>query len=82
MTGLKLMLMVYVDDFKMAGPVGALKECWKRIEAGEDHIILGDKTDIGGNDYEIYTSEKTESYKVLNPEDTIERLIEYSLKRI
>lgn len=49
--------------------------CLQFVEDKYDRILFfGDKTDIGGNDYEIYTSEKTESYKVLNPEDTIEKL--------
>ena len=49
--------------------------CLQFVEDKYDRILFfGDKTDIGGNDYEIYTSEKTESYKVINPEDTIKKL--------
>ena len=49
--------------------------CLQFVEDKYDRILFfGDKTDMGGNDYEIYTSEKTESYKVLNPEDTIQKL--------
>ena len=33
---LSLMLMVYVDDFKMSGPEKNLKEGWKRIRQGLD----------------------------------------------
>ena len=31
---LKLLLVVYVDDFKMAGPAGSLSEGWKLIRQG------------------------------------------------
>ena len=33
---LRLLLLVYVDDFKMSGPKANLKEGWKRIRAGLD----------------------------------------------
>ena len=33
---LQLMLMVYVDDFKMSGPAKNLAEGWKRIRSGLD----------------------------------------------
>ncbi len=49
--------------------------CLQFVEDKYDRILFfGDKTDFGGNDYEIYKSEKTESYKVVNPEDTIQKL--------
>lgn len=49
--------------------------CLQFVEDKYSRILFfGDKTDNGGNDYEIYTSKKTESYKVMNPEDTIEKL--------
>lgn len=39
---------------------------------GYDRILFfGDKTEIGGNDYEIFNSPLTESYHVDNPEMTI-----------
>ena len=33
-TKLRLLLMVYVDDFKMAGPSGHLEACWESITEG------------------------------------------------
>lgn len=36
--------------------------------------FLGDKTEIGGNDYEIYISPLTISYKTIGPDNTIEIL--------
>ena len=49
--------------------------CLQFVEDKYERILFfGDKTDKGGNDYEIYSSNKTESYKVINPEDTIEKL--------
>ncbi len=45
-----------------------VKEKYNRI------LFFGDRTDKGGNDYEIYSSELTESYQVKSPEDTIEIL--------
>ena len=33
---LQLLLMVYVDDFKMSGPKASMAEGWKRISAGLD----------------------------------------------
>ena len=34
--GLKLLLMVYVDDFRMAGPEGSMKEGWKLTRSDLD----------------------------------------------
>ena len=36
--------------------------------------FIGDKTDVGGNDYEIFISPLTISYKTINPDNTIEIL--------
>lgn len=37
--------------------------------------FFGDKTDLGGNDYEIFKDGRTIGHKVLNPDDTKEQLI-------
>ena len=41
---LKLVLSVYVDDFKLAGPVGNMAEGWKRIRSV---IKMDDPTPLG-----------------------------------
>jgi len=47
--------------------------CLKYVEDEYDTIIFfGDKTHEGGNDYEIYTDERTEAYTVKSPTDTIQ----------
>lgn len=45
-----------------------VKDSYERI------LFFGDKTMKGGNDFEIYNHELTESYTVTSPEDTIEKL--------
>lgn len=37
----------------------------------KDIYFMGDKTDVGGNDYEIYESELTKSYSVKNYDETM-----------
>ena len=49
--------------------------CLQFIKEKYDRILFfGDKTSEGGNDYEIYEHELTESYTVTSPEDTIQKL--------
>ncbi|KAF5292224.1 hypothetical protein FQA39_LY14039 [Lamprigera yunnana] len=38
--------------------------------------FFGDKTDLGGNDYEIFRDSRTVGHKVLNPNDTKMQLIQ------
>ena len=42
--------------------------------------FFGDKTFEGGNDYEIYTSERTIGHTVTSPEDTKEQCTELFMK--
>lgn len=43
--------------------------------SGFDEIhFFGDKTDPGGNDYEIFSHPTTIGHKVINPEDTRRQL--------
>ena len=37
---LKYLLMVYVDDFRMAGPVKNLKVAWERLTTGHNALTL------------------------------------------
>ena len=49
--------------------------CLQFVRDKYDKILFyGDKTAKGGNDYEIYNSDETESYTVTSPEHTIELL--------
>jgi phosphomannomutase len=50
--------------------------CLRHLESeGYDEIhFFGDKTDKGGNDYEIYNDPRTIGHKVTNPEDTRKQL--------
>ena len=48
------------------------------IEKDYNRIVFyGDKTMEGGNDYEIFIDGRTESYTVVSPEDTIEKLLKF-----
>ena len=38
--------------------------------------FFGDKTDVGGNDYEIYSDSRTEGHSVKDPADTVRQLKE------
>ena len=44
--------------------------CLRFIEQYQTVHFFGDKTDPGGNDHEIYASERTIGHKVSSPEDT------------
>ena len=48
--------------------------CLQFLNSFERILFFGDKTMEGGNDFEIYNHELTESYSVINPEDTITKL--------
>lgn len=49
--------------------------CLQFLENQFDEIhFFGDKTDAGGNDYEIYEDKATIGHKVVSPEDTIKQL--------
>ena len=51
--------------------------CLQFVKNDYDRILFfGDKTMKGGNDYEIFTSDLTESYTVGSPNDTINKLNE------
>ena len=45
-------------------------------EGFEEVHFFGDKTHEGGNDFEIYTDERTIGHRVESPEDTIRILAE------
>jgi len=45
-------------------------------EGFEEIHFFGDKTHVGGNDYEIFNDKRTIGHKVLNPDDTKMQLIE------
>lgn len=45
-------------------------------EGFEQIHFFGDKTDLGGNDYEIFHDSRTIGHKVMNPDDTKLQLIE------
>jgi phosphomannomutase len=44
--------------------------CLQYLEEFETVHFFGDKTYMGGNDYEIYTSERTVGHTVTSPDDT------------
>lgn len=52
--------------------------CLQHLEnEGYEQIhFFGDKTDVGGNDYEIFHDSRTIGHKVMNPDDTKLQLIE------
>ena len=52
--------------------------CLRHIEECKFEKIhfFGDKTDLGGNDHEIYVSEQTIGHKVGSPKDTLAQLQE------
>ena len=43
---LKLMLVIYVDDFKMSGPKAKLVEGWSLLRNGEDEIEMSDPLQV------------------------------------
>jgi phosphomannomutase len=49
--------------------------CLQFVEKDFEEIhFFGDKTEPGGNDYEIFTDSRTVGHRVTGPEDTIEQL--------
>lgn len=49
--------------------------CLRFVEGKYDEIhFFGDKTDIGGNDYEIFIDPRTIGHSVMSPNDTVELL--------
>jgi len=62
---------ISIDAF----PIGWDKTyCLRHLEGFKEIHFFGDKTEEGGNDYEIYTSPKTVGHSVNNPEDTMREL--------
>lgn len=51
------------------------KEGFKEIH------FFGDKTDVGGNDYEIYSDSRTIGHAVHGPEDTLKQITELFLSK-
>lgn len=56
--------------------------CLRHVEKdGYKEIhFFGDKTDLGGNDYEIFEDSRVVGHKVAGPEDTQTQLTELLLK--
>jgi phosphomannomutase len=50
--------------------------CLNHVAAAnfEEIHFFGDKTDVGGNDYEIYNDERTIGHRVSSPDDTMQQL--------
>jgi len=55
--------------------------CLRFLEEFEDVYFFGDKTFEGGNDYEIFSHERTKGYTVTSPHDTIKYLNEIFLQK-
>lgn len=47
--------------------------CLKYLDEFQEVHFFGDKTYKGGNDYEIYESERTKGHTVTSPEDTVDQ---------
>ncbi|KAA0065428.1 phosphomannomutase [Cucumis melo var. makuwa] len=47
--------------------------CLRYLEDFQEIHFFGDKTYKGGNDHEIYESERTVGHKVISPDDTVEQ---------
>mmetsp|Transcript_7825 Transcript_7825/g.8787 ORF Transcript_7825/g.8787 Transcript_7825/m.8787 type:complete len:249 (+) Transcript_7825:44-790(+) len=63
-------------------PVGWDKTyCLRYLEDFKDVYFFGDKTFKGGNDYEIFSHERTKGYTVTSPADTIKFLNEMFLNK-
>ena len=43
---LKVLLVIYVDDFKMAGPKSKVAQAWNLLRTGEGAIIMDDPSDV------------------------------------
>jgi len=54
--------------------------CLRFLEDFKDVYFFGDKTFPGGNDFEIYDSERTNGYSVTSPKETIKYLNEIFLQ--
>eukprot|EP01024_Parvocaulis_polyphysoides_P036659 TRINITY_DN3258_c0_g1_i1.p2 TRINITY_DN3258_c0_g1~~TRINITY_DN3258_c0_g1_i1.p2 ORF type:complete len:258 (-),score=28.22 TRINITY_DN3258_c0_g1_i1:200-931(-) len=54
--------------------------CLRFLEEFDEIHFFGDKTYQGGNDYEIFTSERTIGHTVTSPEDTIKQCTELFIK--
>ena len=51
--------------------------CLQFVEKDFKEIhFFGDRTEVGGNDHEIYSDERTVGHAVVNPEDTVKQLKE------
>ncbi|XP_015588585.1 phosphomannomutase isoform X2 [Cephus cinctus] len=48
--------------------------CLRHIQGYDEIHFFGDKTEEGGNDYEIYQSDLTVGHRVTGPEDTVKQL--------
>lgn len=58
-------------------PVGWDKTyCLQYLKDYQEIHFFGDKTDLGGNDYEIFIHERTIGHKVTSPSDTVQQLSE------
>eukprot|EP00866_Antonospora_locustae_P000081 jgi/Antlo1/81/1360 len=55
--------------------------CLRHLRDFNTIVFFGDKTEKGGNDYEIFTDERTVSVSVSCPEDTIQKIDEM-LKKV
>ncbi|XP_052862528.1 phosphomannomutase [Anopheles cruzii] len=53
-----------------------LRHVFKRKKAFREIHFFGDKTDPGGNDYEIYSHPQTVGHRVTSPDDTMAQLVE------
>ena len=57
--------------------------CLQFVENDYDDIhFFGDKTHHGGNDYEIYNSQRTIGHAVTSPEDTQKQVVKYILDKL
>lgn len=60
-----------------AFPVGWDKSyCLQYLKDFDEIHFFGDKTDFGGNDYEIFSDPRTIGHKVTSPDDTMNQLKE------
>lgn len=50
--------------------------CLRYIEGFDEVHFFGDKTNPGGNDYEIYIDARTIGHSVTSPDDTMKQLKE------
>jgi phosphomannomutase len=50
--------------------------CLRHLEEYEDIYFFGDRTEPGGNDYELYIHPRVKSFHVTGPEDTQQKVTE------